>query len=149
MNAWCLANYIGLFNARILEELGYRTKEAILNANVFDLIQIGSFSIFDVEDLILVFAKEARPKLADKLDGLYDNYDDVDDLSEVKDSIKIYGLTRNDRPNKKVKSLTVNDVIRFRVLSWEKIEVLLEILENGMMRDEDEIDLLPYFDTLD
>ena len=75
--------------------------------------------------------------------------DDEESLSESKDDVKIYGLTRNDRPNQKVKALTVNDVLHFRPLTQNKIEVLLEILENGMMRNEKGFGPSPYFETVD
>lgn len=96
---------------------------------------IGSFSSYDVEDLLITFAAEKYPTMADRL--FYGDDEEVDDeesLSESKDDVKIYGLTRNDRPNQKVKSITVNDVLHFRPLTQNKIEVLLEILENGMMQ---------------
>lgn len=150
MNAWCLANYIGSFNARILEELGYRTREDILGAKVFDLMLVGSFDIYDVEDLLITFAAEKYPTMADRL--FYGDDEEVDDeesLSESKDDVKIYGLTRNDRPNQKVKVLTVNDVLHFRPLTQNKIEVLLEILENEMMRNEKGFGPSPYFETVD
>ena len=133
MKGSCLANYVGAFNARILEESGYRTKEDVLNAKVFDLMQIGSFSIFDIEDLILIFAKEAHPGLVDRLEDLEDE-DDEDEKLGIQKTVKIYGLKSDDRPNKKIKSLTVGDVIRFRPLTCERIQTLLDILENGMKR---------------
>ena len=147
MSTWCLANYIGSYNARILEESGYRTREDILNAKVFDLMLIGSFSSYDIEDLLITFAAEKYPTMADRL--FYGDDEEVDDeesLSESKDDVKIYGLTRNDRPNQKVKALTVNDVLHFRPLTQNKIEVLLEILENGMMRNEKGFGPSPYFE---
>ena len=150
MSTWCLANYIGSYNARILEESGYRTREDILNAKVFDLMLIGSFSSYDVEDLLITFAAEKYPTMADRL--FYGDDEEVDDeesLSESKDDVKIYGLTRNDRPNQKVKALTVNDVLHFRPLTQNKIEVLLEILENGMIRNEKGVGPSPYFETID
>jgi hypothetical protein len=150
MSGWCLANHIGPFNARILEELGYRTRDDILNAKVFDLMLIGSFSSYDIEDLLITFAAEKYPTMADRL--FYGDDEEVDDeesLSESKDDVKIYGLTRNDRPNQKVKSITVNDVLHFRPLTQNKIEVLLEILENGMMRNEKGFGPSPYFETVD
>ena len=150
MSTWCLANYIGSYNARILEESGYRTREDILNAKVFDLMLIGSFSSYDIEDLLITFAAEKYPTMADRL--FYGDDEEVDDeesLSESKDDVKIYGLTRNDRPNQKVKALTVNDVLHFRPLTQNKIEVLLEILENGMMRNEKGFGPSPYFETVD
>ena len=67
MSGWCLANHIGPFNARILEELGYRTRDDILNAKVFDLMLIGSFDIYDVEDLLLAFAIGKYPTIADRI----------------------------------------------------------------------------------
>lgn len=70
-------------------------------------------------------------------------------LPESKDDIVIYGLTRNDRPNQKVKALTVNDVLHFPDLTHSKIEVLLEILENGMVRNDEGFDPLPYYETVD
>ena len=150
MSTWCLANYIGSYNARILEESGYRTREDILNAKVFDLMLIGSFSSYDIEDLLITFAAEKYPTMADRL--FYGDDEEVDDeesLSESKDDVKIYGLTRNDRPNQKVKALTVNDVLHFRPLTQNKIEVLLEILENGMIRNEKGVGPSPYFETID
>ena len=100
MNAWCLANYIGPDSARILEELGYYTKEDILNAKVFDLMLIGSFDIYDVEDLLLAFAIGKYPTIVDRI--FYgEDEDDEEALPESKDDIVIYGLTRNDRPNQK------------------------------------------------
>ena len=150
MSTWCLANYIGSYNARILEESGYRTREDILNAKVFDLMLIGSFSSYDIEDLLITFAAEKYPTMADRL--FYGDDEEVDDeesLSESKDDVKIYGLTRNDRPNQKVKSITVNDVLHFRPLTQNKIEVLLEILENGMIRNEKGVGPSPYFETID
>ena len=121
MKGSCLANYVGAFNARILEESGYRTKEDVLNAKVFDLMQIGSF------------AKEAHPRLVDRLEDLEDE-DDEDEKLGIQKTVKIYGLKSDDRPNKKIKSLTVGDVIRFRPLTCERIQTLLDILENGMKR---------------
>lgn len=148
MNAWCLANYIGSFNARILEELGYRTREDILNAKVFDLMLIGSFSIYDIEDLLITFAAEKYPTMADRL--FYgDDEDDEESPSESKNDVKIYGLTRNDRPNQKVKALTVNDVLHFPHLTNSKIEVLLEILENAMVRNDERFGPSPYYETVD
>ena len=148
MNAWCLANYIGPDSARILEELGYYTKEDILNAKVFDLMLIGSFDIYDVEDLLLAFAIGKYPTIADRI--FYgEDEDDEEALPESKDDIVIYGLTRNDRPNQKVKALTVNDVLHFPDLTHSKIEVLLEILENGMVRNDEGFDPLPYYETVD
>ena len=150
MSGWCLANHIGPFNARILEELGYRTRDDILNAKVFDLMLIGSFSSYDIEDLLITFAAEKYPTMADRL--FYGDDEEVDDeesLSESKDDIKIYGLTRNDRPNQKVKALTVNDVLHFPDLTHSKIEVLLEILENGMVRNDEGFAPLPYYETVD
>jgi len=135
MNRRCLASYVGAFNARILEESGYRTREDILNAKIFDLMLIGSLSIDDVEDLILAFAKEAHPRLADRLDGL-DDEDDEDKESGIRKIVKIYGLRDDERPNKKILALTVSDVLRFRPLTCERIEVLLDILENGTRRIE-------------
>ena len=52
MNRYPVANYAGSFNGRILEELGYRTKEDLLNAKVYDLLLIGSFSRYDVVKII-------------------------------------------------------------------------------------------------
>ena len=50
--------YAGSFNGRILEELGYRTKEDLLNAKLLDLLLIGSFSRYDIEGMILELIKE-------------------------------------------------------------------------------------------
>ena len=44
---------------------------------------------------------------------------------------------------------TVNKVLHFRPLTQNKIEVLLEILENGMMRNEKGFGPSPYFETVD
>ena len=148
MSGWCLANHIGPFNARILEEFGYRTRDDILNAKVFDLMLIGSFDIYDVEDLLLAFAIGKYPTIADRI--FYgEDEDDEEALPESKDDIVIYGLTRNDRPNQKVKALTVNDVLHFPHLTNSKIEVLLEILENAMVRNDERFGPSPYFDTVD
>ena len=60
--------------------------------------------------------------------------DDEDEKLGIQKTVKIYGLKSDDRPNKKIKSLTVGDVIRFRPLTCERIQTLLDILENGMKR---------------
>jgi hypothetical protein len=109
---------------------------------------IGSFSIYDIEDLLITFAAEKYPTMADQL--FYgDDEDDEESPSESKNDVKIYGLTRNDRPNQKVKALTVNDVLHFPHLTNSKIEVLLEILENGMVRNDERFGPSPYYETVD
>ena len=60
--------YAGSFNGRILEELGYRTKEDLLNAKVLDLLLIGSFSSYDIEGMILELIKEERTLMYERLD---------------------------------------------------------------------------------
>jgi hypothetical protein len=44
---------------------------------------------------------------------------------------------------------TVNKVLHFRPLTQNKIEVLLEILENGMVRNDEGFAPLPYYETVD
>lgn len=68
MRGDCVANYAGSFNGRILEEIGYRNKEDLLNAKVFDLLLIGSFSRYDVLRIITELAREERPSAIKRLD---------------------------------------------------------------------------------
>lgn len=117
--------YAGSFNGRILEELGYRSKEDLLNAKVLDLLLIGSFSSYDIEGMILELIKEERPSMCERL-----NQDCIGNL----EGVKVYGLTKDDFPGDRVKRITIRDVIHFRPLTPEKILVLFRILENSIMK---------------
>lgn len=123
MNCYPVANYAGSFNGRILEELGYRTKEDLLNAKVYDLLLIGSFSRYDVVKIICALAKEERPSSYERLDK-----DTLGSLTGV----TVYGQTKKDYPSSKVKSITMREVLHFQSLSLEKVTVLLLILENAI-----------------
>ena len=117
--------YAGSFNGRILEELGYRTKEDLLNAKVLDLLLIGSFSSYDIEGMILELIKEERPSMYERLDQ-----DSIGNL----EGVKVYGLTKDDLTNDRLKNISILDVIHFRPLTPEKIVVLFRILENSIMK---------------
>lgn len=117
--------YAGSFNGRILEELGYRTKEDLMNAKVLALLLIGSFSSYDIEGMILELIKEERPSMYERLDQ-----DSIGNL----EGVKVYGLTKDDLPNDRVKNISILDVIHFRPLTHEKIVVLFRILENSIIK---------------
>ena len=123
MRVDCVANYAGSFNGRILEELGYRSKEDLLNAKVFDLLLIGSFSRYDVLRIITEFAREERPSTIKRLDKPV--------MGSLKD-VTVYGQSKNDYPSEKVKAITIRDVLHLQTLSLEKVTVLLCVLENAI-----------------
>jgi len=123
MRGDCVANYAGSFNGRILEEIGYRNKEDLLNAKVFDLLLIGSFSRYDVLRIITELAREERPSAIKRLDKPV--------LGSMK-GVTIYGQSKNDYPSDKVKAITMRDVLHFQTLSLEKVTVLFLILENAI-----------------
>lgn len=124
MNSKPVTFYAGSFNGRILEELGYRSKEDLLNAKALDLLLIGSFSSYDIEGMILELIKEEHPLMYERLD-----HAGIGNL----EGVKVYGLTKDDLPSDRIKNITIRDVIHFRPLTPEKIVVLFRILENSII----------------
>ncbi len=114
-----IAKYTGHFNARILENLGYQTKEDLLNARVLDFFLIGSFYEEDIENIIHALAKAEMPSAKDRLANKT--------VGSLK-GITVFGLTKEDTPSEEIKSITIREVIHLDPLTRARIHVLFRIL---------------------
>ena len=122
-----LTDYVGREDARILEEAGYRSREEIMSARVIDLLLIGSFSVFNLEGLIVALYREEHPRIKIEVD---------DPFEEPMEEVTVLGRKQSDDPTSKMKKMTVRELCQLPKLNTQKIIVLLRILHNGTISKE-------------